>query len=332
MSEKIPLTLKRPIRDETYKFLGNATIHGGAQIVDTNIKLQRLFWICLMLCAIAMIIWHLKITIDIFINQPPYTYTIDVDGQSFSFPDVTVCNSFPTTYDLFTMSAQTEENIFGLSKQDVIINGALQTNYSIDTILRMHATYDMKSRGYYDFREIVIDCRYGKINCRDAKYWKYLDYYIFGNCYTFQPFDRTNDNFIRLQLLLYNGFSTIQQKRHEEQDTDTKNSNNADIFNGEQLSQYQNYDARLMSRERFLTMYGKVANSPGNVISIHEKDSYPYMEYGTFLQPGTFTTIHLKQTAYNMMTNCSMENHMDYMRQSRDVSTNYDLRAYKRTR
>ena len=81
---------------EGRKFLETTTIRGVQRIVKSKSRVLFIFWLLAVLVAAALLIWQLSMVFIRYFKYPVNTlYVQSQDGQSTTFPDITICNLCP---------------------------------------------------------------------------------------------------------------------------------------------------------------------------------------------------------------------------------------------
>ena len=158
------------------KYIESTPTHGVVHIFTGKSKVRRLFWLVIVLGALAGCLLNIVDRIVYLVRQPTTT-TISVSREhSLTFPVVTICNlnvvrrSYldtlsPDLAEAFTRVANrepTEDAFDRLCKED--LEKKTELNVSID-----YANLTIDGRNLFQF--FVLQCVFQGVNCIDDSFW-----------------------------------------------------------------------------------------------------------------------------------------------------------------
>ena len=168
-------------REILSQFAQNTTAHGFSQLVKSKGKIQKVFWITLIIGCNVYILMNIKNLIQYYQKKSISTNIYFKNDASPVFPVVVLCNVNIINKDkidkilieIQKMNQNKERNITATINLQIIAELQLFKNDQI---------FDYGTQ----FDELFISCNLFKIrNCSNEKFWEKIWHPVYGTCFVF---------------------------------------------------------------------------------------------------------------------------------------------------
>ena len=248
------------------KICSEISMHGFSHINPQVSKKVQYFWMCIITLTCVGAGLHLYSLIKLYL-QYDYYETVRMEHGHLKFPDITLCNSealsLYNTLKYPTITNQVIRKtlkawILSETHRDIMpyTNIAFFSNIEKDIIPKLSTSLS----------ELIVDCKFQRINCSELGQFHRHVHHIFGSCFTF----RFGDNLPEIKPGPEEGLSFILKG-----------------------NQHTNFAYDMMS---------KTANVNGIKVAIHEQGTLPpVLRNAIDIAPGTSTNIGLIMREFNRL-------------------------------